>query len=179
MKEEIQKEDPCYVYLMEDLSYGGVKIGISHHPKERRWAVKTEYGTEIALRYVVKFSSQRQAFLYERRMHKELAEYRRDGEWFYLSLDQIMAVFPKLHYRPVDLESPVEYVDKQEKIKQIIPRKKYVPVSPATHVLRIELEIFELRMELKIMELRLSVLEAKYWGAPTRNHPHLRGNNAK
>lgn len=144
-------EAPCFVYLMEDLCFGGVKIGVSDDPIERRKAVQIEYQTKIAVRYTVECKDRTTAFKLESRLHRRYATVRQEGEWFYMPIDLVLANYRRLKFQAIDLKTPVDYGE-PPKSKPRPHYHKPQPIVPKP----VDRQTIELRREL--MQLKIDFI---------------------
>jgi hypothetical protein len=83
--------EKCYVYLMQDLSNGFFKIGISNKPTYREETLQSEKPT-IELLEKKQFPNRKIAKLIEKSLHEAYSEYRIRGEWFDLSYEDVVAI---------------------------------------------------------------------------------------
>jgi len=74
------------LYVME--SEVGVKIGISKNPDERLRQITNASGMQVSLRHTREHES---AYAVEQNAHKLLADKRRTGEWFSVTVDEAIA----------------------------------------------------------------------------------------
>ncbi|WP_136669428.1 GIY-YIG nuclease family protein [Flavobacterium sp. H122] len=81
---EIQTDDYCYVYLMQDTSNGYFKIGISNKPEYREKTLQSEKPT-IEMICSKRFPIRKIAESFEKSLHLAYAEKRIRGEWFELA----------------------------------------------------------------------------------------------
>jgi len=99
----------CYVYLMEDLQDGSVKIGVSVFPTQRAGQVEASWLTRVAVRYVFRFKNQNLAYAAEFALHKRFARQRKQAEWFIGEVDSfrdvINQMFPDAVMETGDLET--------------------------------------------------------------------------
>lgn len=163
----MKAEEVCYLYLMEDLCYGGVKIGISNNPSERRKAVQIEYETKIAIRYIVECENRTAAFKLEKRLHRKFAENRQEGEWFYIPVDLILLECKRLKFHAVDLKTDVNYRDpprSKPKSRYQKPRRmmsKLAFLRPSNLPSNLQIEVMRLQIQMIRLEQRLIFLELK------------------
>ena len=74
------------IYVME--SEVGVKIGISKNPDERLRQITNASGMHVSLRHTREHES---AYAIEQSAHKLLADKRRTGEWFNVTVDEAIS----------------------------------------------------------------------------------------
>lgn len=78
----------CYVYLLlcadDDIH---IKIGMSQEPLKRALALRNNCPLPLNTMAVVDLQSRRMALGLERDLHKALANWRTNGEWFKFSLE--------------------------------------------------------------------------------------------
>ena len=89
------KDEPCYVYLMEDTSNGYHKIGISNHPEYRERTLQSEKPT-IEKVCAKQFPSRQIATAIESALHTSFAAKRVRGEWFNLSPSDVAQIIETL-----------------------------------------------------------------------------------
>jgi hypothetical protein len=86
-QEEIDK-NPQYVYVINNLDNGKIKIGMSINPKSRVRGIITGQSIE---KYDYKiFEPVRDALAVEKKAHKFLDKYRSIGEWFIMNYEQAL-----------------------------------------------------------------------------------------
>lgn len=127
---------PCFVYLMEDLSNGQIKIGVSINPNQRRHEIQDEQRPKIAVRYGFLFETEIAAYSAEQELHKRFRKFNVTLEWFDLDLEktrtEIAAMFPDVECTTFNLkaqrlsETEIEEVRKrrQEQIDRIREAKQ-------------------------------------------------------
>lgn len=93
---ELKKSEPlnkvlsnfCFVYLMQDISNGYYKIGISNNPEYRERTLQSEKPT-IEMVASKKFPIRKIAESIEKALHDTYSEKRLRGEWFILDTNDI------------------------------------------------------------------------------------------
>lgn len=73
-----------YVYIIQSLDEGYYKIGVSKHPHNRLKQLQT--GNSSKLKLVEVYQSE-YAHSIEKTMHRRYSTFRKEGEWFELSLE--------------------------------------------------------------------------------------------
>lgn len=90
-EEEIRRSAyQTYVYLMEDLRNGLIKIGRSQNPEKREKTLQSEAPT-VAMRFAIPADDSLEA-----QLHEKYDEFRKRGEWFILSPGQIREILDTL-----------------------------------------------------------------------------------
>lgn len=84
----ISSSEPCYVYLMCDISNGFYKIGISNHPQYREHTLQSEKPT-IELVCAKQYPVRLIAEAIEAALHKAYDSKHLRGEWFQLTLEDV------------------------------------------------------------------------------------------
>lgn len=85
------KNTPCFVYLMVDITNDYCKIGISNHPKYREHTLQSEKPT-IELIVAKEYPTRKIAEAIESALHKVFGNKRIRGEWFNLSESEIESI---------------------------------------------------------------------------------------
>jgi hypothetical protein len=75
-------KSPCYIYIAESGKYS--KVGVSRSPKERILTLQVGNPHPIKLYAVLGVERESTAYAIETKVHKGLAEYHVNGEWFWL-----------------------------------------------------------------------------------------------
>jgi T5orf172 domain len=76
------------LYVMVDQMMGVMKIGVSQDPRSRLKSIQTSNPGKIELKFVSKKTPK--ARVIEQRLHRQLSDYRLEGEWFDYSAYQIV-----------------------------------------------------------------------------------------
>jgi len=131
------------IYVME--SEVGVKIGISKNPNERLRQVTNASGMQVSLRHTREHES---AYAVEQNAHKLLADKRRTGEWFNVTVDEAIAAIDEAASEIEDACEPQETVSCttvfREKLRQIAERyRKAERLLEEVVVRRVIDEVFE------------------------------------
>lgn len=90
-----KQEEPCYVYLMVDISNGFHKIGISSHPEYREKTLQSEKPT-IEKICAKQHPSRIIAQSIENALHTAFSAKRIRGEWFNLTKEDIAQIIQTL-----------------------------------------------------------------------------------
>ena len=93
------------LYVME--SEVGVKIGISKSPMERLRQIQNSSGMPINLRHT---REHKLDYVVEQNAHKLLAEKRRAGEWFSVTVDEAIAAIDEAA-SSIEADRPQDIVD--------------------------------------------------------------------
>jgi hypothetical protein len=83
-----------YVYVFYNQSTGLYKIGITNMPRDRKRRLETQSGCFIdtVLLICLQVEYDESAEFVESYLHKHFAEYRHHGEWFRLSIKQLIQI---------------------------------------------------------------------------------------
>ena len=80
-----------YLYIIENVDNGLVKIGYSLDPHRRCASLQTGSSAELRVAHTVAVAEDR-ARLLEQQMHRDVGPYRVRGEWFSVPLTQAVAL---------------------------------------------------------------------------------------
>jgi hypothetical protein len=94
-EEVIEINEPCYLYLMEDLTNNLNKIGISNSPQYREKTLQSEK-PQIVIVAAKQYPSRRIAASIEKALHELYKEKRIRGEWFNLSDNERIEIIKTL-----------------------------------------------------------------------------------
>lgn len=83
--------EPCYTYLMQDATNGYYKIGMSKNPEYRERTLQSEKPT-ISLHCFKRFHTRQEARELEKHLHNRYAHKHIRGEWFSLSVIDVMDI---------------------------------------------------------------------------------------
>lgn len=76
-----------YLYIIENVDNGLVKIGYSLDPQRRCASLQTGSSAELRVAHVASVDPSR-ALVLERKLHQEMGHARVRGEWFAIPVDQ-------------------------------------------------------------------------------------------
>ena len=77
---------PGFVYVVQSIKLGYIKIGKSVRPDMRFKELRKEYGFDFTIENVIPCSDMNWAELY---LHRHMEEYRIGGEWFFASYEML------------------------------------------------------------------------------------------
>ena len=120
-----QEGDTNCLYLIFNPLTECTKIGISADPFRRFRELQNGSGTELWFLFRIEFALEidASAKFIERYIHKHFAEYRVKGEWFYLSLRNLVAIRSLLWEIHGD--------DIIDNFKELLEKYKHVKEQPA------------------------------------------------
>lgn len=96
--------EPCFVYAMSDGE--AIKIGVSKLPSGRIQSVQTGNPRIITVVAVWMLCSERHARELEKRLHRQLREYRLMGEWFAVDVEHIQKEIDAIAIPPFIFAEP-------------------------------------------------------------------------
>ncbi|MFA7102583.1 MAG: GIY-YIG nuclease family protein [Bacteroidales bacterium] len=94
-EEKIEINEPCFLYLMEDLTNNLNKIGISNKPQFREKTLQSEK-PQIVIVATKQYPSRKIALSFEKALHELYKEKRVRGEWFNLSDNERIEIIQTL-----------------------------------------------------------------------------------
>ena len=86
-----QVSSSMFLYIIENVDNGLIKIGYSLTPQRRCASLQTGSSAELRVAYTVAVAENR-ARLLEQRMHRDINHYRVRGEWFSVPLAEAIAL---------------------------------------------------------------------------------------
>lgn len=141
-----------YLYIMATPSEA-YKIGITHSPGQRLSAVNSSSPEPVSLLFALKVSSEKRAREFEKKLHKQLAEYCIKGEWFKADRDLLLVTFFNLM-----IDSGISFLyEKRTNLNDSEPQSMYS--GPARAGRKTEARISLLKQYLKTGPLSFIELE--------------------
>lgn len=117
------------VYLMQNLGNDLVKIGLTNDVYRRWYELRRAYSQYVFVRYALEVKNRQAAFELETALHRYFSSRRKMGEWFDVSLSDVLAhiyVTPELRNMVSEIVVYPDVVMKPPK-----PKRERKPISIA------------------------------------------------